>query len=85
MSQLTERARKFLGQELFEGLPDDGLSQAISGLLSKAERIGLRITDIVGSIPSNVRDKLGDLLPSSLPGADASEDNLPAPVSGQHD
>ena len=56
----------------FEGLPDTGLSQAIGGLLAKAERIGLRITDIVGDLPSDLRDKVGGLLPSSH--AEASDD-----------
>ena len=69
----------------FEGLPDAGLSQAISGLLSKAERVGIRLTDIVGELPSQLRDSIGNLLPSSLPGADAIGDNLPASVSSQHD
>ena len=69
----------------FEGLPDSGLSQAISGLLSKAERVGIRLTDIVGELPSQLRDSIGNLLPSSLPGADVSEDNLPVSVSSKHD
>jgi hypothetical protein len=69
----------------FDNLPDAGLSQAITGLLSKAERVGIRLTDIVGELPAQLRDKIPGLLPSSLPGADAIEDNLPVSVSSQHD
>ena len=54
----------------FDNLPDAGLSQAISGLLSKAERVGIRLTDIVGELPSQLRDQASKLLPQSLPGAD---------------
>lgn len=42
----------------FDALPDNGLSQAITGLLAKAERIGLRITDIVGELPSKAKEVL---------------------------
>ena len=69
----------------FEGLPDAGLSQAISGLLSKAERVGIRLTDIVGELPSQLRDSIGGLLPVSQGDLCNNGDNLPVSVSSQHD
>jgi hypothetical protein len=71
---LVDKEQLLLGKPTsitsFEGLPDAGLSQAISGLLSKAERVGIRLTDIVGELPSQLRDQASKLLPSSLPAPD---------------
>jgi hypothetical protein len=69
----------------FGELPDSGLSQAISGLLSKAERVGIRLTDIVGELPSQLRDSIGGLLPVSQDTPDNNGDNLPASVSSHND
>ena len=86
---LVDKEQLLLGKPTsitsFEGLPDAGLSQAISGLLSKAERVGIRLTDIVGELPSQLRDSIGGLLPVSQGDPSNNEDNLPASVSSQHD
>jgi hypothetical protein len=42
----------------FEQLPDQGLDQAIAGLMAKADKIGIKITEIVGQIPATAREVL---------------------------
>jgi hypothetical protein len=66
---LVDKEQLLLGKPTsitgFDNLPDNGLSQAITGLLAKADRIGIRLTDIVGELPGDLRDKVSNLLPSS--------------------
>jgi hypothetical protein len=63
---LVDKEQLLLGKPTsitgFDNLPDNGLSQAITGLLAKADRIGIRLTDIVGELPSKAKEVLHQTL-----------------------
>jgi predicted transcriptional regulator len=45
----------------YEGLPDDGLLAKMQTLMDKATKIGIKITEIVGEIPAQLRDAMPQL------------------------